>query len=340
MAKILITGGTGCIGATTVHQLLQEFDDSIDQIHIASRSGNTDHLRIWFDDQLQPLIDQQRIVFAKVDIGDADSIHRSLHECQPTHVIHLGALQSPDCASDPQRGMQVNLGGTMNLLEAVGQLSKPLERFVFASSAAVYGKRTIYPASTVGENDRLAPPNLYGVWKVAGEHLAALFHETTEIPTVCLRLNTTYGPGRDRGMTSAPTRVMQTIVNGSVRGKREACLMPYQGRENYHFVTDVGAHFAAVCMQPFAGFQAFNIKGQTIPVQQFLDWIGQAATELGLGDFVETGIAPDATENLFVCDLDDRKIDSFFQDLPRTDLQRGIHQTFRKFLELARDPAA
>ncbi len=63
----------------------------------------------------------------------------------------------------------------------VAELETPLKRFVFASSGAVYGKRAMYPAATVAEDAQLAPPNLYGVWKVAGEHLASLFHQKTGI---------------------------------------------------------------------------------------------------------------------------------------------------------------
>ena len=46
--------------------------------------------------------------------------------------------------------------------------------------------------------------------------------------------------------------------------------MPYQGRENYHFVEDVGACFAACTTQDFSGYGAFNIPGKTIPIEDFL----------------------------------------------------------------------
>ncbi len=335
MVRIFITGGTGCIGAATIHKLITEHGDHVEQILVASRSNNTGQLEIWFDDTLPQLIGEGRIAFAKVDIGNRQLLDDTLQEFQPTHLIHLGALQSPDCASDPEKGVAINVTGTMNLFRTIADSKLPLQRFVFASSGAVYGKRAMYAGDTVPENAQLAPPNYYGVWKVAGEHLAALFHEETGIPTVSLRLNTTYGPGRDQGMTSAPTKVMKSLVLGAHQGETLPFYMPYTGRENYHYVEDVGAHFAGVCILPFGGCQAFNIKGKTIEVAGFLETIREVASELGIGKFLETGIGPDATPNLFICDLDDTAIEQAFPGLPRTEIAEGIRRSLSRFQELA-----
>lgn len=334
MARIFITGGTGCIGAVTVYKLLTEYGDQIEQVLIASRSNSADQLEIWFGDTLQTHVNDGKIAFARVDIGDNKSLHHTLHQFKPTHVIHLGALQSPDCNALPEKGVAINLTGTMNLFRMVAELETPLQRFVFASSGAVYGKRAMYPGATVPETAMLAPPNLYGVWKAAGEHLATLFHQETGTPTVSLRLNTTYGPGRDLGTTSAPTNVMKSLAIGAQAGKTIPFLMPYAGRENYHYVEDVGAHFAGVCMLPFEGCEAFNIKGKTIEVTEFLDTVEHVATELGIADFLETGVAPEATPNLFICDLDDSKVEAQFPGLPRTDIAEGILKTITQFREM------
>lgn len=331
MAKVFITGGTGCIGAVTVYQLITQYGDEIEQVLIASRSSSADQLEIWFGDSLQKYVNDGKITFARVDLGDQESLQHTLVTFQPTHVIHLGALQSPDCASNPEKGLAVNLAGTMNLFNMIEALEPPLKRFVFASSGAVYGKRAMYPEATVSENAQLSPPNLYGVWKVAGEHLAMLFHESTGIPTVSLRLNTTFGPGRDQGTTSAPTTVMKSLVLGANEGKSLPFEMPYRGRENYHYVEDVGAHFAGVCMLPFDGCQAFNIKGKTIEVSDFLETVTKIAGEMGIGEFLETGIAADATPNLFICDLDDTAVEKQFPDLPRTPIDEGIRKTIERF---------
>jgi nucleoside-diphosphate-sugar epimerase len=334
VARIFITGGTGCIGAVTVYKLLSHHGDQIEQVLIASRSSNSDQLEIWFGETLQKHVNDGLIAFARVDIGDNKSLQHSLRQFKPTHVIHLGALQSPDCDAYPEKGVVINLTGTMNLFRMITEMETPLERFVFASSGAVYGKRSMYPGTTVPEDAQLAPPNLYGVWKVGGEHLAALFHQRTGTPTVSLRLNTTFGPGRDQGTTSAPTKVIKSLVIGAQEGKTIPFMMPYGGRENYHYVEDVGAHFAGVCMLPFEGCQPLNIKGKTIEVNEFLKTIRGVAAEMGIADFLETGIAPDATPNLFICDLDDSAVDAQFPGLPRTDIAGGIRKTIKQFQKM------
>lgn len=336
MAKILITGGTGCIGAVTVRKLITEFGSSIEQILIVSRSGSTDQLEIWFGEELGKFIESGKLRFVNLDLGETKALHDTLDEFAPSHLIHLGALQSPACAADPHKGLSINLAGTLSLFEIVAALDRPLERFVFASSGAVYGKRAMYPTATVPENVPLAPPNLYGVWKAAGEHLAALFHEQTGVPTVSLRLNTTYGPGRDQGMTSAPTMVMKRLAIGAHRGEVLPSSMPYQGRENYHYVEDVGHHFAGVCMMPFSGYKALNIKGKTIEVAEFLDAICNVAEKLGIAEYLDTDIAEDAAQNLFICDLEDSAIETHFPGLPRTSITDGIRESLRRFQQLAK----
>jgi nucleoside-diphosphate-sugar epimerase len=330
--KILMTGGTGCIGAATVFKLLSAVNAAdIRQIVLTSRSGNPKLLQLWQRDGLDA-----RIQFLNVDLADAAAMDTAVKDYRPTHVVHLGALQSPACDADPIRGMQVNLGGTMGLLDSVRNHCPQLERFVFASSAAVYGKRAIYDTPTVGETATLAPPNLYGVWKEAGEQLCRLFHEQSGISTVCLRLNTTYGPGRDVGKTSAPTLAMKRVALGAVSGQTLPFQMPYQGKENYHYVEDVGAHFAGVCLQPFSGFGAFNIKGRTIEIADFLQAIRRAADDSDCGQFCDFKIAADAPENLFVYDLEDEAIDGAFRDMPRTPIETGVQLSLSKFREMAK----
>ena len=336
MSKILITGGTGCIGASAIHNLLTNYNDEIETIIIASRTGDPKLLKIWFGDSVDELVKSGKLKFVSVDIGDSAALEAALNEHLPNRIMHLGALQSPDCDSTPAKGVEINVTGTLNLFAAVEKLQTKVERFVFASSAAVYGKRSMYPSDIVAENETLAPPNYYGVWKVAGEHLAALFHERSGIATVSLRLNTTFGPGRDRGKTSAPTVALKSIARGSHTGSAVAFRMPYQGRENYHYVEDVGAHFAGVCMLPFDGCDAFNIKGKTIPVADFLENAKKVAADLGMTE-IDLGIDENASPNLFICDLDDQKVDAAFPGLPKTPIEDGIRKSLETFKQHAAD---
>ncbi|MEX0288126.1 MAG: NAD-dependent epimerase/dehydratase family protein [Flavobacteriaceae bacterium] len=327
MSKIFITGGTGCIGSVTIYKLLQS--PEVEKIVVATRSTNTAPLKLWMGDSLDPRLD-----FVSLDVSNYKAVEDILLDVNPTHIIHLGAYQSPDCSNDHIGGMEINTGGTMVLFDAAEKLSS-LKRFVFASSAAVYGMRSMYAESYIKEEVPLAPPNHYGIWKLAGEHLARLFYDNTGVPTICLRLNTTYGKGRDKGKTSAPTNALKAIAAGAVSGSTIPFEMPYQGRENYHFVEDVGAHFATCTLQKFDGFGAFNIKGETIPITEFLKIVKVQADELGLGEYVSSSIATDAPPNLFVCDLDHSKIDQEFEDLPLTPIPVGVRKSLQEFKKMA-----
>ncbi len=329
MSTIFITGGTGCIGSVTIYKLLQS--DEVDKIVVASRYNNVEPLKLWQGEVLDP-----RLEFRTLDVANYRDTENMISAVNPTHIIHLGAFQSPDCAKYHFRGMEINTGGTMALFDAAEKLPR-LERFVFASSAAVYGMRSMYSEPEITEDAILAPPNHYGIWKLAGEHLARLFFDNTQVPTVCLRLNTTYGKGRDKGKTSAPTSALKAIVTGAMHNEVIPFSMPYTGRENYHFVEDVGAHFAACTLQPFKGFGAFNIKGKTIEVAKFLEIVKAQAELLGMGEFVDLSIDHNAEPNLFVSDLSHEKIDQAFSELPLTTISQGVNKSLRAFRKMVKD---
>ena len=301
----------------------------MERIAVISRSGNPSLLQLWQGDSLD-----DRIAFVNADIADSENLAGIVANENPTHVMHLGALQSPACDADPVLGMEINVGGVLAILDAAKKLPG-LERFVFASSAAVYGKRAQYDMEIIPEQVALNPPNLYGIWKLAGEELVRLFHEQTGVPCVSLRLNTTYGPGRDLGKTSAVTMAMKSIALGHATGEKIPFRMPYEGRENYHYVLDVGHHFAACATSPFDGCGAFNIRGTTIQVKDFLQLMRDTATKLGMSDAIDIELVDSPDENLFVCDLDDASVQSAFAGMPKTEIADGIEKSLLKFQEMA-----
>ena len=122
---------------------------------------------------------------------------------------------------------------------------------------------------------------------------------------------------------------------GAVDGKLIPFQMPYQGRENYHFVEDVGAHFAACALDAYDGFGAFNIKGETIAITEFLNIVKEQATSLGMKDFVNLSIEDGAAPNLFVSDLSHDKINHTFNNLPLTSIAEGVKKSLLEFKNMA-----
>lgn len=304
MNRILITGATGCIGSATCAWLRENgFDDLV----AFTRTGEAAGMEA-----------------IAGDVADRSDVAAAVASVRPSQIIHLAAFQSPDCQSQPFRGMEINVEGTHHLLRAAAGLGDRLKRLVFASSAAVYGPRSLYPGSTVTEDDGMRPPNLYGHWKVAGEGAMQAFHAETGLPAVSLRLATTYGPGRDRGLTSAPTSAMKAAARG------EAFAMPYQGREHYHFVSDVGAAFAMAATADFEGYGVFNLRGRTLETADFLSVVREQSAVLGLPPADLTTVAK-APEMPFACDLDDTRIVRQFPDMPLIALAEGVRKSLEFF---------
>jgi nucleoside-diphosphate-sugar epimerase len=228
------------------------------------------------------------------------------------------------------RGLEVNLVGTANLFRACSEeLKKPLERFVFASSGAVYGPRSLYGPKGVCPEDPYQPFNLYGYWKIAGEGMAQAFQQATGAPTVSLRLATTYGPGRDRGFTAAGTHALKAVALAL------PFEIPYKGHEHYHFSPDVGAGFGCAVLHPFSGYGAFNLRGQSQRIEDFLELLRQTADNRSLSERFKVSISPDAEETPFVFDLNDDSAVSAFPLMPLTNLRQGISDSLDFFLGAA-----
>lgn len=316
MARVLVTGSGGCIGSAAVDWLLEEGAEEV----------------IGFNRSHPPSVEDRnpRLSFVTGDVADFSRLREVVGELQPSHVLHLAALQTPDCRDYPMRGMEVNLVGTANLFRACSEeLKKPLERFVFASSGAVYGPRSLYGPKGVRPEDPYQPFNLYGYWKIAGEGMAQAFHQATGAPTVSLRLATTYGPGRDRGFTAAGTHALKAVALGV------PFEVPYKGHEHYHFSPDVGAGFGCAVLHPFSGYGAFNLRGQSQRIEDFLELLRQTASDRGLSEQCKITISPDAEETPFVYDLNDDSAVSAFPHMPLTDLRQGISDSLDFFLSAA-----
>ncbi len=309
--RIFITGSTGCIGTHAVKLLLSE---NAGEIYGFNRSAPS------FNEY------PNDYHFVAGDLADPVSIQKAIDEIQPTHVIHLGALQTPDCRDHPMKGLEINVLGTANLFQVCSKLKKPLDRFVFASSSAVNGERTLYSSSGVFPEDPYKPFNLYGYWKIAGEGMAQAFHQVSGTPTVSLRLATTYGPGRDRGFTAAMTSAMKAVVKG------EPFEIPYRGKEHYHFSMDVGAGFARATIDSFSGYGVFNLLGETHSIEAFTEVIKQESSKIGIQG-VQIKFAESAEISPFIFDLNDDSTRLVFPKMPKTSLADGIRQSLKYFLE-------
>ena len=138
------------------------------------------------------------------DIVDGKAFARLLDEHEITHVIHLAALLLPQIKPDPPYGTAVNIGGTVNVLDAAKTRGIQV---AYASSAAVYSKADDKGGAV--SNDAIGHPvTFYGVHKQACEGMARIFWHEEQVPSIGIRPFIVYGPGRDNGLTASPTLAM------------------------------------------------------------------------------------------------------------------------------------
>jgi len=176
MMKTLITGGAGFIGSAVVPALKKEGHDIyvLDNLSF----GNRD------------FIDIADSNFFKVDIRDAAKVEEVIAKVKPDVVVHLAAIHFiPYCNQHPFEAIDINIRGTMNLLNAC-KSSSSLKKIFFASTAAVYA----IADEAVNENSLLLPLDIYGISKLTGEHLCKKFYLETNIDTIICRFFNAFGP--------------------------------------------------------------------------------------------------------------------------------------------------
>ncbi len=141
-------------------------------------------------------------------VGDPDLVGRVFGERGIEAVIHAGALHKPDIARFPANAfIDVNVAGTLNLLQAA--CAAGIDRFVFTSttslmiSAALHRGGGARAAWLTEEFGPLEPRNIYGVTKLAAEHLCRMFHLERGLPVLVLRTGRFFPEEDDRAHEKA-----------------------------------------------------------------------------------------------------------------------------------------
>lgn len=196
MTRWLVTGGAGFIGSHLVEALIARGY----QVRVLDNfsTGRWENLASVRD----------RVEIIEGDIRDLQTVQSAMTNVEV--VAHLAAIVSVQASlENPRETMDVNAGGTLNLLEAARRAD--VRRFLFASSAAVYGDHTELPLQ---ENIPPRPLSPYAASKVAGEALCQTYQAAYHLPTAVLRFFNVYGPRQD---PSSPYSGVISIFVGRMR---------------------------------------------------------------------------------------------------------------------------
>lgn len=314
---VLITGGYGCIGSETAKWLIRNTDAAI---VIASRQVNDERTKRVFHD-----VDCSKLKSVQLDVTNQARIQQLLEDHEVTHVVHLAAMQTPDCNAHRDLGLQINLAGTQNLVEAMKASGRAYQRYIFASSIAVYGPRKSYPNGVVPMLAEPNPVNVYGAWKLAAESVSKFFWQDTGTPTISIRPGVLYGPGRDAGLTASPTTAMKCLALGRTYE------IPFRSRQDYLYAPDVGGAIGNSLVQPFEGYQAFTLPSHTLDTNQIVTGLREAAEDLGLADRFQITVGNDDVP--FICDLEYAPFLEAFPETPHTTLSQALQESLTVFSE-------
>jgi dTDP-glucose 4,6-dehydratase len=210
--SILVTGGAGFIGSNFIlHWLAQEGSRvvNLDKLTYAGNPAN-----------LAELSDDDRYVFARGDINDADLVSDLLQRYKPEAIIHFAAESHVDRSiHNAQEFIRTNIEGTFQLLQAgrqywtgLAETEKQDFRFLHVSTDEVYG--SLGPADPAfTEKTPFAPNSPYAASKASSDHLVRAFHHTYGLPTLTTNCSNNYGPYQ------FPEKLIPLMIHNATVGK-------------------------------------------------------------------------------------------------------------------------
>lgn len=248
--KTLVTGGAGFIGSHIVDRLLNDGHDVIvlDDFSTGHRCN---------------LPNNNSLSIIEGDISNYDSVKHCMVDID--WVFHKAAVASVQkTVNDPVGTSLINYQGTLHLLEAAR--TNNVKRFVFASSAAIYGDDPALPKVETMYPVALSP---YSVDKLASESACGMYTKLYGLETVCLRYFNVYGPRQDPA--SPYSGVISVFINKLKNNEVPTIYGDGNQTRDFVFVSDVvEANIKAVTEKAAAG-QFFNIAtGNMITLNDLL----------------------------------------------------------------------
>ncbi|MBL4711487.1 MAG: SDR family oxidoreductase [Gammaproteobacteria bacterium] len=216
--RTLVTGGAGFIGSHIVDRLLHDGHQVtvLDDFSTGHRSNLPEH---------------DALTIVEGNISNAVTVEKCMLDID--WVFHKAAVASvPKTVNDPVGSSAVNYQGTLKLLEAAK--NNNVKRFIFASSAALYGDEPTLPKIETMCPVTLSP---YAVDKLASEYACGMYTKLYGLQTVCLRYFNVYGPKQD---PSSPYSGVISIFTDKLKNKETPTIFgDGEQTRDFVFVSDV-----------------------------------------------------------------------------------------------------
>lgn len=253
--KVLVTGGAGFIGSHLADRLLAAENEVVVLDNLST--GKRENLPAG----------ARRLEFVEGDIRNMNTVRSCMRGVDG--VVHLAAVASVQASIDDPIGThQTNFDGTLNLLEAARAAG--VQRFVYASSAAVYGDTRQLP---VAEESRLQPLSPYAADKLAGEHYLYYYFTKHGLATTAFRFFNIYGPRQDP--SSPYSGVISIFVNRIQTGVPVTIFGDGQQTRDFVYVADLADLLAQSLGRSGLAGKTINVgTGVESSLLQLLDALG------------------------------------------------------------------
>lgn len=299
--KVLITGGAGFIGSHMTERLLGEGHSVrvLDNLSTGHRANLPSH---------------RSLELRVGDIREAKTVGEAMEDVQA--VIHLAAVASVQASiDDPVGTHETNLVGTLNLLEAARR--KGVRRFLYASSAAVYGDTDKLPVSEQTPGRPLSP---YAADKLAGEHYLQFYHRKHGLVCTAFRFFNIYGPRQDP--SSPYSGVISIFVDRVLAGRSVTVFGDGRQTRDFVYVADLIDILRAMLVSEKTVDQAVNVgRGVECSLLDLLE-----ALEAILGRSIERQFAPARVGDIVRSCADTQRLRAVLGGAPKTDIKAGLTQ--------------
>lgn len=242
--SLLVTGGAGFIGSHFIERLLVERDEPIVCL---------DNFNDFYDPAIKRanvagFADNSRVTLIDGDLREAEAMRQLFQQQRVSYVVHLGAYAGvrPSVAN-PYIYEQTNVGGTLALLEAARQ--SRVERFLLISSSTAYGHPAAAPF--VEDSPLGRPLSPYGASKRAAEVFGLTYFQLHQVPVVCLRPFSVYGP------RLRPDLALSIWTKAIATGNKLPLFGDGSVRRDFTHVSDICGGLLAALVRP-------NVVGETI----------------------------------------------------------------------------
>ena len=211
---ILVTGGTGLVGAYAVGMLLERgerpvvFDVALNE-RLLSAVG----------------VDPSKVTLVRGDMMDLPAIISALRDNDCDRIIHLAAFLGEEVQRRPYSGVRLNFMGTVNVFEAA-RLEK-VTRVIFPSSGTVYLGSLGEGLAKIDESIPMNPPSVYAATKASCEFMGRAYAKRYGFEFICLRYTGgLYGPS-PAALKATREIAIQQMIRAAVKGEAAKISWPY-----------------------------------------------------------------------------------------------------------------